>query len=228
MVHAYRDATLLAALAASIAIHASVLVALGGIERRPQAANALPQPEPRVLAVALITPNAPILSTPEPAPVETTAPPLPVLPAEPPAIVPAATEAVAAVAAGVHDRVGLNKSHIDVSDQVPRARFGDALDRDALADFPVEVDRAIVLPDRRGRSSTRRATSRKRVSSRAPTSSRTRRNQRSPRPSSFPHTTRVTTSGSTWRSSSCSGSMPATTEPPRRAPPRRSADARRR
>jgi len=148
MVHAYRDATLLAALAASIAIHASVLVALGGIERRPQAANALPQPEPRVLAVALMPPNTPILSTPELAPIETTAPPLPVVPPELPANIPAASEAVAAVAAGMHDRVGLNKSHIEVSDQVPRARFGDALDRDSLADFPVEVDRAIVLPDR--------------------------------------------------------------------------------
>jgi TonB family protein len=148
MVHAFRDATLLAALAASIAIHASVLVALGGIEHRPQAPNPLPQAEPRVLAVALVNPQEAMPSAPEPTPVETPAPKVPAPPPESPPIVPTATETVVAVAAGARDRAGLNKSHIDVSDQVPRARFGDALDRDVLADFPVEVDRAIVLPDR--------------------------------------------------------------------------------
>jgi len=145
----FRSATLPIAFAASVAVHISTLAALVGVDGGPRATpypNA-PVPDPVLEArlVAVAPPVAPAVST--------------IVPAVPPAVVPAARlpEEVPAerriarpspgAASGERRTVGW-KPRVVINDRVPRARFGDALDGDALAAFLTEVDAPVGLPER--------------------------------------------------------------------------------
>ncbi len=107
--------------------------------------------------------------------------------------------------------------HVIVNDRVARPRFGEALDGDTLAQFPVEVDARdrpprqarSPYPPRRSRgaarrrrpasgpSSTRKVQSKRRTSSRERRSSPRRSRRRSQRCSSSPRTTSARTSAIT-------------------------------
>jgi periplasmic protein TonB len=144
----FRSATLSIALAASLAVHVSMFAALVGVDAGPHASPdsdtplAAPLLEARLVAatpslpaVAAVTVPAPAAFAPSAAPPET-APPSPSLVKPSPG-----------ASAGERSVVGW-KPRIVVNDRVPRARFGDALDGDALAAFLTEVDAGVGLPQR--------------------------------------------------------------------------------
>jgi len=144
----FRSATLPIAFAASVAIHVSTFAALVGLDAGPGTS-------PRSDA----TPIGPVLE----ARLVAVAPP--VLAMTPVAVSAPAAFAAAAVAseatpaspglarpspgapAGERSVVGW-KPRVVVNDRVPRARFGEALENDALAAFLVEVDAGVGLPER--------------------------------------------------------------------------------
>jgi len=144
----FRSATLPLAFAASVAVHVSTLAALVGVDAgpgatpAPVAASQPPPLEARLVAVA--PPVEPAVST--------------VVPGFSPTVVPAtalqpdvpAEHRIAKPspggASGERSVVGW-KPRVVVNDRVPRARFGDALDADALAAFLTEVDAPVGVPD---------------------------------------------------------------------------------
>lgn len=145
----FDTATLAVAFAASVAVHVSTFAALVGVDGGP----------PRATAAQAVPAPAPVLEARLVAAVPTTAP-LPVIPAPasgvfaPPSSPPEAApperniaKASSGAATGERSPVGW-KPRIVINDRVPRARFGEALDGDTLAAFPVEIDAAVVLPKR--------------------------------------------------------------------------------
>jgi TonB family protein len=144
----FRSATLSIALAASLAVHVSMFAALVGVDAGPRASThsdaALAAPllvarivaaTPPVHAVAAVTLPAPAAFAPSAAPPESA-------PAGPSLVKPSPD-----ASAGERSIVG-RKPRIVVNDRVPRARFGEALDGDALAAFLTEVDAGVGLPER--------------------------------------------------------------------------------
>ena len=71
----------------------------------------------------------------------------PALPIEPAPPEPNVAHASPGTGTGERSPVGW-RPHVLVNDRVPRARFGEALDGDALAAFLTEVDAGVVLPER--------------------------------------------------------------------------------
>jgi TonB family protein len=142
-----RKATLSIAVAVSVAVHLSTLAALVGVDGGPRAwtravaVATAPALEARLVARTTAEPPA--------------APPVAATDAalSPPArpTEPLAPENVAnaSPAAGTGERSPVGwRPRVLVNDRVPRARFGDALDGDALAAFLTEVDAGVALPER--------------------------------------------------------------------------------
>lgn len=144
----FDSATLAVAFAASVAVHVSTFAALVGVDGGPSmaAARTVPLPSPVLEArlVAAAPAAAPLPAI--PAPTSGVLAP----PSSPPEAAPqerSVAKASSGAAAGERSPVGW-KPRIVINDRVPRARFGEALDGDTLAAFPIEIDAAVVLPDR--------------------------------------------------------------------------------
>lgn len=145
-----RDAALPMAIAASLALHASAFAVLLGLD-------AGTRPGARTLAEANPVPlEARLVAVPREVP-----PPAEAAPVEIPS--PLAKESIART----HDKPAESapvprpasnatptqttlgwRPRIVVNDRPPRARFGAAFDGDELSGFPIEVDAAVVVPDR--------------------------------------------------------------------------------
>jgi TonB family protein len=143
-----RTATLPVAFAASVAVHVSTFAALVGIDGGPKvtAPPAMPAQAP-VLEARLVAPP-PASTTLPTVPAATVAALAP--PAAPPEIPPlerSVSKARHGAGAGEQSPVGWKPSVV-FTDRVPRARFGEALDGDALAAFSTEVDVAVAIPER--------------------------------------------------------------------------------
>jgi TonB family protein len=138
--------TLPLALAASVAVHVSTFAVLVGVDGGPPpSTRAFVPPASPVLEARLVArAAAPSLEPPAPPPTVALTPPTP---PEPPVAAPAIARQAPGAAKDAPSPVGW-KPRIVVNDRVPRARFGDALEGDALAGFPIEVDAAVVVPDR--------------------------------------------------------------------------------
>ncbi len=143
-----RNATLSVAVAVSFAVHITTLAALVGVDGGPRAwtrnvaAATAPVLEARLVAPATVEPRA----APRLGAADAALPPS-ARPIEPAPPVPNMARASPATGTGERSPVGW-RPHVLVSDRVPRARFGEALDGDALAAFLTEVDAGVVLPDR--------------------------------------------------------------------------------
>lgn len=145
----FRHASLPAAFAASVAIHVSTFVALVGVDGGPRATARAPQELPSPMLEARLVTLAPaVVPSPEAAVASPpTAAPVPSPPLEIARVDPVVARPAPGAPAGEPSPVGW-KPRIVVNDRVPRARFGETLEGDALAAFPIEVDVAIVLPER--------------------------------------------------------------------------------
>ena len=144
----FRSATLPMALAASLAVHVSTLAALVGVDGGPRAAvRDAVTPLPAVLQVRLVAPAT--VASPEPSASAPAAAPLAVVAptVETPHTDGSATHPSPAVAgAGERSPVGW-RPRVVVSDRVPRARFGEALDGETLSGFAAEIDAPPVVPE---------------------------------------------------------------------------------
>jgi len=141
-------ATLSVAVAVSVAVHVSTFAVLVGVDGGPRAwmrdVAVAPTPvlEARLVALARVEPPAvPTVSATE------AALSLPAQPIEPSPVDGTTAKASPATGTGERSPVG-RKPHVIVNDRVPRARFGEALEGDALAAFLTEVDAGVVLPER--------------------------------------------------------------------------------
>ncbi len=150
--HAARDpsgARFGAALAVSVLVHLTTLAAFGdAIGGARSGAFSWSARIDRPLELALSPPRVAAETEPRNAAVQAvSAAKFSVAqPVAPPQSAP--TVALQRAAERVPERGGMGHGlmpHVIVNDRVPRARFGDALD-DALGEFPVEIDAAVVLP----------------------------------------------------------------------------------
>lgn len=143
-----RSATLPVALAASLAVHVSTLAALVGVDGGPRAAardaaTSLPAVlQVRLVAPATVASPEPSLSGPAPAALAALAPPVEIShddgrPTKP---------SPALGGSGERSPVGW-RPRVVVNDRVARARFGEALDGEALSGFAAEIDAPPVVPE---------------------------------------------------------------------------------
>jgi TonB family protein len=143
----FRDATLPVALAASVAVHVSTFAVLVGVDGGPGAAARDVTPLPAVLQARLVA-------------VASVASPEPPIPAPPDAVLALAMPAVemprvqgsatppSPAAGRPGERMPFGwKPRVLVNERVPRARFGDALDGEALSGFAAEIDAPPVVPE---------------------------------------------------------------------------------
>jgi outer membrane biosynthesis protein TonB len=142
-----RSAALPVAFAASIAVHLSTFAVVSGVDGGPRAAFSS-DASPPVLEARLVVP----------APSEEQAAPSRAIEpasAAPVTVVPSPqTPPVESAAAGPSpgesgDPGRFNwKSRVVMTDRIPHARFGEALDGDTLREFPAEIDAGVIVPDK--------------------------------------------------------------------------------
>lgn len=144
----FPSATLAIAFAASVVVHVSMFAALVGVDAGSgsspysDAPSLAPALQAQLVAVTRPASTATALAAPAPAAF---------LPPTTPPDTTAASATIAKPAPGgsaaERSVVGW-KPRVVVNDRVPRARFGEALENDALAAFLVEVDAGVGLPER--------------------------------------------------------------------------------
>src|SRR5262249_54034931 len=129
-------------------VHVSTLVTLVGVDAGARATPSADAPSPAPVLearlVALAPPASPVAAMSPGAP--TAFAPGARLPETAPAESHIAKPSPGAFS-GERSAIGW-KPRILINDRVPRARFGDALDGDALAAFATEIDVAVGLPER--------------------------------------------------------------------------------
>jgi TonB family protein len=145
-----REVALPVAFAASVAIHVSTLAALIGFDGGLRAkAPAVGETVPTVLEAKLVTRAPENPPVPEPPAVAPRIAPLDAAAAAAPPTAAAAPVAMPSRDAGAGKQSPFGWApRIVVNDRVPRALFGEALEGDVLAGFPIEIDVAVGIPDR--------------------------------------------------------------------------------